>query len=206
MNRDPSILKGLYKSAAFVLQAKHFGVTGQYLRRQGTFSLPFRRRTGASWKSPRPQKEGFGRRGAGTAVGEAVPLGGALIRKGHDLSMKKTGLGMKSQPGFCHERRYSSIKVNRWMALPSRSTSSFHMEAGEPICRPLPVQSLVDYIGFQGLTVGSGGAAPGIPLPFKVPVPAWAYGLFQRGFLLFLSGYFSGPKLSRGQRVKWAWP
>lgn len=32
---DPSILKGLYKSAAFVLQAKHFGVTGQYLRRQG---------------------------------------------------------------------------------------------------------------------------------------------------------------------------
>ena len=33
--QDPSILKGLYKSAAFVLQAKHFGVTGQYLRRQG---------------------------------------------------------------------------------------------------------------------------------------------------------------------------
>lgn len=33
-DKDPAILKGLYKSAAFVLQAKQFAATGEYLRRQ----------------------------------------------------------------------------------------------------------------------------------------------------------------------------
>ena len=30
--RDPQLLKGLYKSAAFVIQAEYFRKTGQYVR------------------------------------------------------------------------------------------------------------------------------------------------------------------------------
>lgn len=81
--QDPSILKGLYKSAAFVLQAKHFGVTGQYLRRQGDL-LPL--------LSPEDRgilEISLALKKRALAEGELEPLSerlflwaGALIRKG----------------------------------------------------------------------------------------------------------------------------
>ena len=81
--QDPSILKGLYKSAAIVLQAKHFGVTGQYLRRQGDL-LPL--------LSPEDRgilEISLALKKRALAEGELEPLSerlflwaGALIRKG----------------------------------------------------------------------------------------------------------------------------
>ncbi len=85
--QDPAVLKGLYKSAAFVLQAKHFGATGQYLRRQGDLLslLPPMDRDILEISLALKKRD--------LAEGELEPLSerlflwaGALIRKSHDLS------------------------------------------------------------------------------------------------------------------------